>query len=111
MYSQENKITYSAIFSSVLIKAGMCVIAPTIAVKTLSSLGAQSFINSFDDKPVKPIFTACMLNVIGSDVTNLFEKIYEDSNELYGHYFSENDTENDMNLILNSKVETMACAD
>lgn len=89
MRHEDNRVSYTSIFSSVLIKTALCAVAPKIAIKTLSSLGAQNMINSFDEQPTKPLFVVCILNVIGSDVTDLFERIYEDSNELYSKYIGD----------------------
>lgn len=86
MSGQENKSTYVSILSSVAFKAALCAVAPKTAIKVLSTLGAQSIINSFDEQPTKPLFVVCILNVIGSDVTDLFERVYEDATELYNKY-------------------------
>lgn len=91
MSSQENKKTYASIIKNVTFKGFVCAVAPTLAVKALSSSGAQNFINSLDDQPIKPLFTVCILNVISSDITDLFEKIYEDSSEIYGNYIKSNE--------------------
>lgn len=93
MQNNINHISYASIFSSVIMKVGLCSVAPVVTLKILSRTAIQNNLEAFDEMPVKPLFSVCILNVIGSDVTNLFEKFHQDYlNFTQDSEFIENDS-------------------